>query len=502
MKIDYNTTKKKKTEYFSITIRELYEDYLKTNSKYWTDVSPTGQRPDIQMSDNGGSNPSKSQEIIASVFNLINDFYIETLGTLLLTSAENVLYQLESVDGGHRKRGIKNFIENKFPLHKSSPLGEIYFKDLTNDQKKYFWNTTIDVKIVYDLNSNQKSYMFMTTNKTTDVNAQEMRNSFGNILIANLIRNMVRKMENELFEHSINEEKDRAIFKYLNFDNNRLKIEEMVARMVYLIISGGKTSSDEEMLKMYETDFSENDISNLKKKLKKLLNFLLELCKSRKKIMGHNGMPSKEFTFLYRFYFYLNYTYKDKWIIDDYDSFYKNFSKLYLRIVESKEFAETLYKNDENTIKKNFTGKLGAHDTDKHFDVPIDIFLDNIDINDLVLLLDKKRVATPAEKELQLSKQDFKCYIDEKDLSFSAAVGAHDIPHIKGGKTDIHSGNLLMIREVYNQHMKEILTVSEYKNVYIRLVKKGKISLNEFLNIPIKELQKKLNNTLDNAMVA
>ena len=49
----------------------------------------------------------------------------------------------------------------------------------------------------------------MTTNKTTDVNAQEMRNSFGNILIANLIRNIVRKMENELFEHSINEEKDR-----------------------------------------------------------------------------------------------------------------------------------------------------------------------------------------------------------------------------------------------------------------------------------------------------
>ena len=88
---------------------------------------------------------------------------------------------------------INNFIENKFPLHKSSPLGEIYFKDLTNDQKKYFWNTTIDVKIVYDLNSNQKSYMFMTTNKTTDVNAQEVRNSFGNILIANLIRNMVRK---------------------------------------------------------------------------------------------------------------------------------------------------------------------------------------------------------------------------------------------------------------------------------------------------------------------
>ena len=58
-------------------------------------------------------------------------------------------------------------------------------------------------------------------------------------------------------------------------------------------------------------------------------------------------------------------------------------------------------------------------------------------------------------------------------------MGAHDIPHIKGGKTDIHSGNLLMIREVYNQHMKEILTVNEYKNVYIRLVKKGKISLNE-----------------------
>ena len=47
-------------------------------------------------------------------------------------SPKNKLYKYESIDGGHRKRYIKGYMENKFPVRGK------YFSQLSDEDKKLF----------------------------------------------------------------------------------------------------------------------------------------------------------------------------------------------------------------------------------------------------------------------------------------------------------------------------------------------------------------------------
>ena len=109
-------------------------DYL-TELEPITNDNPVGQRPPVQTNRLGAAKPSKAQSIIAAIL----DGY--DVGEIKLIEVSESKFKLESVDGGNRKREIKNFVNGLFPIHKShSKYGGKYFSELPEDVRKKFMN--------------------------------------------------------------------------------------------------------------------------------------------------------------------------------------------------------------------------------------------------------------------------------------------------------------------------------------------------------------------------
>ena len=92
------------------------------------DVQPVGQRlntTNITEAQPGAEKPAKSQGIIRTILEGID------VGQITLVQTENASYAYESVDGGPRKRYIKAFFENEFPLFGT----KTYYKDLSPEDK-------------------------------------------------------------------------------------------------------------------------------------------------------------------------------------------------------------------------------------------------------------------------------------------------------------------------------------------------------------------------------
>ena len=146
------------------------------------DVQPVGQRLNTTNTLVGKSKASKSQGIIRTIVEGID------IGQITMVRTENASYAYESIDGGHRKRYIKAFFENEFPLFGT----ETFYRDLTPEEKKAFLDTELTFCIYDPLPTYLKGYIFRNLNETTDVNHQEQLYSYGEITIAERVRETVR----------------------------------------------------------------------------------------------------------------------------------------------------------------------------------------------------------------------------------------------------------------------------------------------------------------------
>jgi hypothetical protein len=164
----------------------------------------------------------------------------------LVKNTEGSLFIYDSLDGGHRKRYIHGFYNNKFTVNGK------YFNQLNAIEKTVFQNYTLSFVIYEPLDVFTRGYIFRALNTVTDVNHMEMLNSFGDIEIANLVRFTVRSVQgydnsiHELFSPSAN---PKNAYRYLDFNNNRLKTEELLARVVFRYTQSDLlgASSDEDL---------------------------------------------------------------------------------------------------------------------------------------------------------------------------------------------------------------------------------------------------------------
>ena len=121
-----------------------------------------------------------------------------------------------------------------------------------------------------------------------------MLNSYGNIPIANFVRESVRSVdgvgnaEHRLFEMA--EKHNR----WIDFTNNRLIHDHFFARIVYRYTQsetlGGAT--EQNLSDMYNNESL--DMDNIEKRSKEHLDFLLTIATSRKKIF-QKGLTKSEY---------------------------------------------------------------------------------------------------------------------------------------------------------------------------------------------------------------
>ena len=186
-------------------IRKTVRQFFKWISDDIVDCLPIGQRLCIQ-----GETTDKSREIIESMFLGLS------INTITLTKTfDGSEYEYESVDGGHRKRAIRGFLRNKFRV-----FGK-YFKDFDKEDKQRFLDYELNFCIYEPLTNAMKGQVFQTLNKTTEVSDQEMLNSFGNIPIANAVRQTVRTVKGIDEVHPLfTKTSSKKAYEYIDYTNN------------------------------------------------------------------------------------------------------------------------------------------------------------------------------------------------------------------------------------------------------------------------------------------
>ena len=446
MKRDYKYTKT------TMTIREFLLEYSSI------DCQPVGQRLDTQP-----GYGKKAKGIINTVLCGMN------LGEITLHECKNGGFIYESIDGGHRKRYIKAFYECLFTTSDGR-----YYRDLTSDEKEMFLNTELSFVIYTNLSVYDIGYIFRNLNETTDVNHQEMLNSYGNIPIANTIRNIVRPVagvnnkNHKLFNYTFVSGGVQKRYEQLQFDNMRLRIDEMVSRLFYRYVDGGGLGrADEKALEeMYKAELTENEVKVLEAKVVNCLDFVSNIADSRKRLLKNIGLSQAEFSLYTRLWLYMEETY-GSFKIPDIDLFYREVAKVYAEFTKpATDLADDLKAvspfDTEKTIAQQFRNTLGEHKSKEVIETTLTWLIDRVDMKSIVVCKDPKRFFPRAWREAKLAEQGFKCAITNQPLTMENAEGGHIIAHANGGRTAYD--NLAMIDADINKAM-GTMSVEQYKEL-------------------------------------
>jgi hypothetical protein len=469
------------------------------------EMDPIGQRLDVGSLD-------KKQGIIRSLLSAqdICEIALREMDTTL----PNVTHGYRSIDGGHRKRAIFEFFTNKFKTGsdtycfvdgKTYEVSNQYYSELPAEVKEFFNSYKLRF-VVYDksMTDEQAGETFRLRNLSTNVNHQEMLNSYEDNLVAKFVREIsrtIRQCKNvphQIFASSINS-KGETVPVYFQTAPSRLSHDEFVARLLCLIVKdkGLTTSSHDEIRDMYvDYGHPENGIwvkdSSLARKhqneLKNALDFLLHYAEVRKRLTNYAGITNLEAVMLSRLYIYLcsQYgKYPSQWSISDMDTFYNYFKVTFNSFVGKNPTGRRL------EIAYEGTGKTKAEMMKKHlavFDVEFKILntvnwmlaefeMENITPEMMTIVVkDKNRSIDRNQREDLWLKQGRKCFISEKDLAFEDAVAAHVVAHSEGGMTN--ADNIVIVHKELNNKMGS-LNVHDYKRMYQENLNKSSNNLEE-----------------------
>jgi hypothetical protein len=433
-----------------------------------TDCNPISQRPAVHVEPNN----AKAKAIITSVLNNIDIGNI----TLVDVTQEESVWQWESLDGGHRKRDIRDFIQGKITVG-----NDLSYSQLSEEQREAFMNYEMAFTLYTPMSNFMKGHIFRSLNETTDVNDQETLNSYGDHPIANAVRETVRVVSlrngKTSVIHDLFEVTTGGNFKWLAGanPNGRLRLEEFVARVYYSFYNKGALGSRKynNLERMYNDD--KLNVAKLRKQADKFFDFLYEMAKVRKQTAG-NGLGNSERVTLLNLYLYLSESYGSDLESTDYLEWYKAFSKVYndlyndprsqWRLVPDAKLMSTIGESKESTITQLFQDYTRNHDSAEKQKQMVRWLTEHpewINVTDHTLFKDRNRSFPNWMKEVVLQEQGYVCVIDGLELNWSDAEAGHIIAHAKGGKTVLD--NCAMIRKSHNRDM-GTMDVNDYKNHY------------------------------------
>jgi hypothetical protein len=428
--------------------------------------------------------PSKRQAIIGSVFKGIDISEIK-INQRTAKERQKFSEKYESIDGGNRKRALRDFFRNKFTVngYHNQEIGTKFFRDLTDEEKEIFFNFRMRLVVYKELTPVQKATIWETTNNSTPVNHQEKLNGMGDTPAANLVRQLARSIRSlgtschPLFEIKYSND-GKIIGECLTFDPVRLTYDRLVARVVTMIHQGEQPGvCDDNTIEdlYYDEGIDQEKAKVFEKKARECLDFIKAMAEE-KKSLRKSKLTEDEFIILMRLYF----TYKSRWKkfeIKDYSEWFDRFNTAFSQFHKknpSAYGAEMIRTYDKNSVEKKmrcvmFMDNLRKGDLrrwedsvawiEKHYLTP-----DELIEYGIVVVRDTRRSFSRKDREMQLAKQRGKCYIDSKPLSMDDAEAAHIVSYADGGKTDPQ--NMVMIRSVHNRNM-GTMNVNDYKIMWM-----------------------------------
>lgn len=463
-----------------LTIKDFVTEFLRD-----VELTPIEQRMDVQKSFNETKRTTKEtkrQGIINSIFKGLD---IGEVSFYTLTDDDKIryedFYEIYNVkpnavhDGGHRSRSILAYVQNKFPTHKDCPIGAKFYSELTKDELEYFQNYQLRLLIYKNSSPAFRGLQFEQAGKSTALNEQEILNGFGNILIANLVRDISRELgaginntPHSLFDVNTDCSGNiKAV--YLSKGPDRLSYDRFVARIVYLAVKDSKPGpcDDDELRQLYRFEFSKEQIDKVRIKTSKALDFLLGVAKAKKRATDNRlKLNLEEMTMLMRLYFEFQTEHRGGFKIENYDDFYYDFSKAMTAAINNGTLIQA---GSNSTHGKLFEKYLRSHKELKIWRYTVDS-LKNAGFNKQRLIdsgvmrvkSDGPRLFTSDDVHRKWIEQDQRDWVDGKKLSFAKAVGGHLISHANGGKTEYT--NLIVTSDRHNREMGS-MNADDYKKM-------------------------------------
>lgn len=491
---------------------------------------PIGQRPPT-------SSPKKTKEVSSQIIETMFKGY--SIGSIILRDISNdkvsqevyfdpdeekCTYRYLVIDGGHRIRAIRSFINKEidvFGLSFEQHLRE-YEKNRENCHPGFihFYEEYELLIEIYQCNESQSGDIFKARNKSTPVNDMEMIMSNETSYVAEQIRKRVTFYKEYLNKYgentvlqifrgmpkNINEEKPR----YWTTDfNPRRKWDEYVAVIYLKSIAENNCEASYEMISNAIESSSyamENpDPAKVKQHMRevdsnfKKVDKFFEDFKTVIENCGKGKNPAVNNHFFGAFQcIYFRYMEKfgfdgEVFEFDNIESFAKEFNKFHVLLTGSvipKQFSkfkdsdldynDRLYKFPLTQItdlikvfcRKNviaFSNKLKQDDT-------ADFYIKESNLSEFVKGVQKTRTVSRRTKEELLIYQNGVCYTDGKPLSLENAVFGHDLAYKLGGK--LAEGAI--IRDLHNSAMSDNYTMEQY-NILWKTVSAGQIDAAKFI---------------------
>jgi hypothetical protein len=171
------------------------------------------------------------------------------------------------VDGQQRLRSIWEYINGDFSLPKNADpidgedVANCKYENLPDDLRMHFDVYPLDVVIIENIDEDEVREMFLRLQNGTSLKAQEKRNAYSG---------RMRDFVKDIAEHSF--------FNSVGFKNSRYTYDLVAAQLVCLEIASEPTNvKNADLNKMYEENKDFNEKSEIAKRVKKVLNCLMEI---------------------------------------------------------------------------------------------------------------------------------------------------------------------------------------------------------------------------------
>ena len=453
-----------------MTIEELYT--AMTTAAQPINPNPIGQRPPTIA---GYQNP-KNVGIIESI---LRGYGVDTIYLRDLTVYGNddpirMVYPnvgYLTVDGGHRCRAIRQFIENKFFIMINGK--QTRFRDLQGATVavnpdlvgiyELFMKATVAVKYIV-CTSAQAHEWFLMINKMTKTNEIESVMSDDESAVTKFIRHNTwyvkeydnRKEIHPIFQVSLSEESEYTT-KIWNKANLGGSFYLHAFVTLAKAIGGGNVNAGEAAWKKIVAD-NYNGADNLTKRTIEIWNrFFTDLNKFYSVVAYKKGLDDDSFGFFSAFWFHLLNKYGLKGFKLDMDTLAPIFSRSRTLLTikngtqHGKYDGEIVMDIDGNKVElkslvRQYT-KTFSDGAKQEFlgDIIYREILEEADGDHGIIVMDPKRSLTIKEKEKLFAAQRSKCWLDDnghrcqsagKKLTLDDCIFAHDLSHAKGGFTE------------------------------------------------------------------
>jgi|MesohylFT_1024984.scaffolds.fasta_scaffold13946_1 hypothetical protein len=462
-----------------MTVERLY--YMMTTALSRLNPNPVGQRAPT----NDGFQNSKNEGIIESILcgYGVDTIYIRDITVYQSEHSIRKLYNNDgylTIDGGHRCRALRWFIENKFYI--TIDGNKFFFRDLPRDILEKFMQATVALKYIV-CTSTQAHKWFLMINKMTQTNQIESIMADDESDVTRFIRTMtwhVPEYRNSEQIHPIfrvySSNKSDYTTDIWSKANLRGSFYYHAFITLAKAIGNGNVDAGETAWKtIVADDYAGKPIT--KNAIEIWNKFFDDLLKFQKIVPSKKGLDDDSFGFFSCFWFHLQNKYGKNFRLDmDTLAPLLNRSKTLLTAkngTRNNDYDDTIVKDVDGESeylkplmrsyvkafaygnKQAFAGEYILSEVERQAD------------NDTgIIVMDTKRSLSLKDKEALFAAQMGKCWLDynghpckssDKKLTIDSCVLAHDTPYAYGGKA---SDGVIMCNPCHSKQ--GMFTLNEY----------------------------------------